>query len=366
MKPELVVEPLVSWIDTGGKPLIIAGPCSAETEEQVVETARQLKALGEVHALRAGVWKPRTRPGSFEGMGEAALPWLQRAKAETGLPIAIEVATPEHVNLALKYGIDILWIGARTTVNPFNVQELADSLRGVDVPVLIKNPVNPDLALWIGAFERIAGAGVTKLGAIHRGFSTGESSKYRNIPMWQIAIELKSMFPQLPIIGDPSHMAGKRAYLYELAQTALDLNYDGLIVESHIDPDKAWSDAAQQLTPTAFGDMLDHLHIRQVQSENVEFQSVMEQIRTKIDSVDRQLVEMLAARMALVEKLAEYKRDNNVTLFQPDRWKEILQSRTNLATKLNLYPELVEEIYKIIHMESIRKQTEVMNNTPTV
>ncbi|MBC8155094.1 MAG: bifunctional 3-deoxy-7-phosphoheptulonate synthase/chorismate mutase type II [Bacteroidetes bacterium] len=366
MKPELAVEPLESWIKTDGKPLIIAGPCSAETEEQVIETARQLKALGAVHAIRAGVWKPRTRPGSFEGMGEAALPWIRRAKAETGLPFAVEVATPEHVELALKYGVDILWIGARTTVNPFNVQELADSLRGVDVPVLIKNPVNPDLALWIGAFERIAGAGITKLGAIHRGFSTGEASKYRNIPMWQIAIELKSTFPQLPLIGDPSHMAGKRAYLYELAQTALDLNYDGLIVESHIDPDKAWSDAAQQLTPTAFGEMLDHLHIRQVQSENIEFQSVLEQVRTKIDSVDRQLVEMLAARMALVEKLAEYKRDNNVTLFQPDRWKEILRSRTELATKLNLYPELVEEIYKIIHMESIRKQTEVMNHSPAV
>lgn len=366
MKPELAVEPLESWIKTDGKPLVIAGPCSAETEEQVIETARQLKALGAVHAIRAGVWKPRTRPGSFEGMGEAALTWIQRAKAETGLPFAVEVATPEHVELALKYGVDILWIGARTTVNPFNVQELADSLRGVDVPVLIKNPVNPDLALWIGAFERIAGAGITKLGAIHRGFSTGEASKYRNIPMWQIAIELKSTFPQLPIIGDPSHMAGKRAYLYELAQTALDLNYDGLIVESHIDPDNAWSDAAQQLTPMAFGEMLDHLHIRQVRSENIEFQSVLEQVRTKIDSVDRQLVEMLAARMALVEKLAEYKRDNNVTLFQPDRWKEILKSRTELATKLNLYPELVEEIYKIIHMESIRKQTEVMNNSPAV
>lgn len=366
MKPELAVAPLESWIRTDGKPLIIAGPCSAETEEQVVETARQLKALGAVQAIRAGVWKPRTRPGSFEGMGEAALPWIQRAKAETGLPFAVEVATPEHIELALKYGVDILWIGARTTVNPFNVQEIADALRGVDVPVLIKNPVNPDLALWIGAFERISGAGITKMGAIHRGFSTGEASKYRNIPMWQIAIELKSMFPQLPMIGDPSHMAGKRAYLYELAQTALDLNYDGLIVESHIDPDKAWSDAAQQLTPTAFGEMLEHLHIRQVQSENVEFQGVVEQIRTKIDSVDRQLVEMLAARMALVEKLAEYKRDNNVTLFQPDRWKEILTSRTELAKKLNLYPELVEEIYKIIHMESIRKQTEVMNNVPTV
>ncbi len=363
MKPDLTVTPLQSWIDTNGKPLIIAGPCSAETEEQLLDTARQLAALGSVHVIRAGVWKPRTRPGSFEGMGEAALPWIQRAKAETGLPFAVEVATPQHIELALKYGVDILWIGARTTVNPFNVQEIADALKGVDVPVLIKNPVNPDLALWVGAFERIAGAGITKLGAIHRGFSTGEASKYRNIPMWQIAIELRTMFPQLPIIGDPSHMAGKRAYLNELAQMAMDLNYDGLIVESHQNPDAAWSDAPQQLTPTAFGQMLEHLQIRQPDSTDREFKGAMEQLRTQIDSIDRQLVEHLAARMSVVEKLAEYKRDNNVSLFQPDRWKDILASRTELGTKLNLYPELVEEIYKIIHMESIRKQTEVMNQT---
>ncbi len=366
MKAALTVDPLNSWIQTGGKPLIIAGPCSAETEEQLVETTRQLAALGAVHAIRAGVWKPRTKPGSFEGMGEAALPWIQRAKAETGLPFAIEVATPQHIELALKYGVDILWLGARTTVNPFYVQDIADALRGVDVPVLVKNPVNPDLALWVGAFERLAGAGVTKLAAIHRGFSTGEASKYRNIPLWQIAIELKSLFPELPMIGDPSHMAGKRAYLDELAQMSMDLNYDGLIMESHIDPDKAWSDAAQQLTPTAFGELLDRLHIRQVKSSDVVFQSVAEQLRGKIDNVDRQLVEMLAARMALVEKMAEYKRDNNVTLFQPDRWKEILKTRTVLGERLGLYPELVEEIYKIIHMESIRKQTEVMNSQPAV
>jgi chorismate mutase len=366
MKPALTVDPLNAWIQTGGKPLIIAGPCSAETEDQLVETTRQLAALGAVHAIRAGVWKPRTRPGSFEGMGEAALPWIQSAKAETGLPFAIEVGNPQHIELALKYGVDILWIGARTTVNPFLVQEIADALKGVDVPVLVKNPINPDLALWVGAFERLANAGITKLAAIHRGFSTGEVTKYRNIPLWQIAIELKSMFPQLPIIGDPSHMAGKRAYLEELAQMSLDLNYDGLIMESHIDPDKAWSDAAQQLTPTAFGEMLDRLHIRQVNSEDVTFQGVTEQLRTKIDSVDRQLVEMLAARMTLVEKLAEHKRDNNVTLFQPDRWKEILKTRTELGERLGLYPELVEEIYKIVHMESIRKQTEIINSQPAV
>ncbi|MFD1144885.1 chorismate mutase [Larkinella insperata] len=362
MKPSLEVLPLNSWVETNGKPLIISGPCSAETEEQLVETARQLSQLGAVHVIRAGVWKPRTRPGSFEGMGKAALPWIQRAKAETGLPFAVEVATPEHIELALKYGVDILWVGARTTVNPFNVQEIADALRGVDVPVLVKNPVNPDLALWIGAFERIAGAGITKLGAIHRGFSTGEASKYRNVPLWQMAIELKSTFPNLPIIGDPSHMAGKRAYLQELAQMQMDLNYDGLIVESHIDPDNAWSDAAQQLTPAAFGEMLEHLHIRKADSQNLEFQNALEQIRNKIDNVDRQLVETLAARMALVEKLAEYKRDNNVTVFQPERWKEVHETRAKQGKKMGLYPELVEEIFKIIHMESIRKQTEVMNS----
>ena len=362
MNVDLAVEPLDSWVNTNGKPLIIAGPCSAETEDQLVDTAWQLAALGEVHVIRAGVWKPRTRPGSFEGMGEAALPWIQRAKAETGLPFAVEVATPEHIELALKYGVDILWLGARTTVNPFNVQEIADALRGVDVPVLIKNPVNPDLALWVGAFERIAGAGIKKLGAIHRGFATGEDTKYRNVPMWQLAIELKSIFPHLPLIGDPSHMAGKRAYLNELSQMAMDLNYDGLIVESHIDPDNAWSDAAQQLTPAAFGEMLDHLQIRQVESPSPEFQNAMDKTRRNIDNVDRQIVEMLAARMGLVERLAEYKRDNNVTLFQPDRWTEILKTRADLGKKLGLYPELVEEIYKIVHMESIRKQTEVMNN----
>lgn len=364
MKPELQVLPLNSWIETNGKPLIIAGPCSAETEEQLCETARQLKELGEVHVIRAGVWKPRTRPGSFEGMGKAALPWIQRAKAETGMPFAVEVATPEHIELALEAGVDILWVGARTTVNPFNVQEIADALKGVDVPVLIKNPVNPDLALWVGAFERIAGAGINKLAAIHRGFSTGEASKYRNIPMWQLAIELKDTFPNLPIIGDPSHMAGKRAYLKELSQMAMDLDYDGLIVESHIDPDNAWSDAAQQLTPVAFGEMLDQLQIRQPESKNLDFQSAMEGIRRNIDNIDRQLIEVLAARMSQVEKLAEYKRDNNVTIFQPDRWKEVHETRAKLGKKMGLYPELVEEIYKIIHMESIRKQTEVMNNKP--
>lgn len=361
MKANLDVLPLSSWIDTAGKPLIIAGPCSAETEEQVSETVSRIAKEGYAHVIRAGVWKPRTRPGSFEGMGEAALPWLVEAKKQTGLPIAIEVATPQHIELALKYGIDILWIGARTTVNPFNVQDLADALKGVDVPVLIKNPVNPDLALWVGAFERIAGAGIKKMAAIHRGFSNAQETKFRNSPMWQMAVELKTLFPQLPIIGDPSHMAGKRAYLYELAQRALDLNYDGLIIESHRNPDEAWSDASQQLTPEALGEMLRSLEIRKP-SYGEDFQTQLEQMRQKIDNIDRELLEVLAARMAVVEKLGEYKRENNVAVLQLDRWKELHTNRAELGKKLNLYPELVEELFKLVHMESIRKQTEVMNS----
>lgn len=365
MSATLDITPMHEWIDTGGKPLIIAGPCSAETEEQVHETVTQIAREGYAHVIRAGVWKPRTRPGSFEGMGEAALPWLAAVKKETGLPIAVEVATPDHIELALKYGIDILWVGARTTVNPFNVQEIADALKGVDVPVLVKNPVNPDLALWIGAFERLQNSGLKKLAAIHRGFSNMQETKYRNSPFWQIAIELKTQFPQLPLIGDPSHMAGKRAYLFELAQRALDLNYDGLIIESHRDPDKAWSDAAQQLTPVALGEMLHELHIRRA-SYGADYQSELERLRAKIDHLDRELLEVLAARMAVVEKLGEYKRDNNVAVLQLDRWKEVHNTRADLGKKLNLYPETVEELFKLIHMESIRKQTEVMNQVPQV
>jgi chorismate mutase len=360
--PELDVLPLSSWVDTNGKPLIIAGPCSAESEEQVLETAAGIAKAGYAHVLRAGVWKPRTRPGSFEGHGETALPWLQRAKAEYGLPTAVEVATPQHVELALKYGVDVLWVGARTTVNPFNVQDLADALKGVDVPVLIKNPVNPDIQLWIGALERIYNAGIRKLGVIHRGFSNTLEKKYRNTPMWNLAIEFKTAFPNVPMIGDPSHMAGKRAYLKELAQRALDLNYDGMIIESHRNPDEAWSDAAQQLTPVALGEMLAELEVKRVSSDDALFQNQMEALRQRIDNIDRELLETLATRMAVVEKLAEYKKENNVTLFQPERWKEILKTRSDQAAKLGLYPELAEEIFKIIHMDSIRKQTEVMNS----
>ncbi len=360
MKVNLKTEPLSSWINTNGKPMIIAGPCSAETEEQVLETARGIAAEGYANVLRAGVWKPRTRPGSFEGVGEEALPWLQKAKEETGLPTAVEVATPQHVELAVKYGVDILWIGARTTVNPFNVQDLADAMKGLDKPVLIKNPVNPDLALWVGAFERIAGAGITKLGAIHRGFSNAQETKLRNSPMWQIAVEFRSIFPEIPMIGDPSHMAGKRAYLAELTQRAMDLNYDGLIIESHRNPDEAWSDASQQLTPKALGEMLKSIEYRNA-TYGADFQDELDRLRNRLDNLDRELLEVLASRMSVVEQLGEYKRDNSVAVLQLDRWKQVHNSRQDWGKALNLYPETVEELFKLIHMESIRKQTEVMN-----
>ena len=361
MNANLDIVPMQEWIQTGGKPLIIAGPCSAETEEQVLETARRIKAEGYAHIMRAGVWKPRTRPGSFEGMGEPALKWLVEAKKETGLPLAIEVATPEHIELALKYGVDVLWIGARTTVNPFNVQDLADALKGVDVPVLVKNPVNPDLALWVGAFERLQGSGIKKLGAIHRGFSNAQETKYRNSPMWAMAVELKRLFPQMPLIGDPSHMAGKRALLMELSQRILDLNYDGMIIETHRDPDAAWSDASQQVTPEKLGEMLRELEVRNA-NYGSDFSDELAGLREKIDNIDRELMEVLAARMSVVEKLGEYKRDNNVAVLQLDRWKQLHNDRANQAKGLALYPEFVEELFKLVHLESIRKQTEVMNS----
>lgn len=361
MNAKLEIVPMQDWVQTNGKPLIIAGPCSAESEEQVLETARRIKAEGYAHIMRAGVWKPRTRPGSFEGHGEPALKWLVEAKKETGIPTAVEVATPEHIELALKYGVDVLWIGARTTVNPFNVQEIADALQGVDVPVLVKNPVNPDLALWVGAFERLQGAGIKKLGAIHRGFSNAQETKYRNSPMWSVAVELKRMFPELPLIGDPSHMAGKRAYLNELSQRILDLNYDGMIIESHRNPDEAWSDAAQQLTPEALGEMLRELEVRKA-SYGADFSDELARLREKIDNIDRELMEVLAARMAVVEKLGEYKRDNNVAVLQLDRWKQVHSDRASQAKGLGLYPEFIEELFKLVHLESIRKQTEVMNS----
>ncbi|TAE49038.1 MAG: 3-deoxy-7-phosphoheptulonate synthase [Cytophagia bacterium] len=361
---DLDIMPLSAWAGSDIRPLIIAGPCSAESEEQVFKTCSELKQKN-VSIFRAGIWKPRTRPNSFEGYGEKALPWIQNVQKELGIPFIIEVASPEHIELALKYDIKMFWIGARTTVNPFNVQALADALRGVDVPLLIKNPVNPDLSLWIGAIERIYQAGLKKIAVIHRGFSALHKSKYRNEPMWQLALELKTEIPNIPIIGDPSHIAGKREYLLELAQRALDLNFDGLMIESHINPDVALSDAAQQVTPTDFYQLLSNLKYRIVraESENAFFINQLDQIRQQIDSADRELIEILKTRMALVEKACEYKIENNVTIFQVERWNEIFRSRSEWAKKMQLNPEFISEIYKLIHIESIKQHTELMSKT---
>ena len=344
-----------------GQPMLIAGPCSAETEAQTLATAQGVAALGNIDLFRAGVWKPRTRPGSFEGMGAAALPWLQRVKAEFGLPTCVEVANPRHVEEALKFGVDVLWIGARTTVNPFAVQELADALAGTGVPVMVKNPVNPDVALWAGALERLARAGITDLAAIHRGFSTFTPSKYRNAPTWMLPIELKTRFPHIPLICDPSHIGGRRDLLLPIAQKALDLDYDGLMIETHPDPDHALSDAEQQVTPQRLGELLAELKYRRRSTDNADYNSKAEELRQKMDVADREIIEALARRMGLVEELAEYKKANNVKILQLDRWQEIFTSRPDWAARAGVNQKFVAELYKLIHIESIRKQTEVLN-----
>lgn len=358
---ELEINSLESWSGVSGRPLIIAGPCSAETEEQVMDVANQLKDKG-IDYMRAGIWKPRTRPNSFEGIGEDGLKWLKRVKDELGMKVGTEVANPEHVELALKYGIDALWIGARTTVNPFAVQEIADSLKGVDVPVMVKNPINPDTQLWIGAIERIHGAGIKSLAAIHRGVSTYEKSKYRNKPMWQMAIELKRLLPNIPIINDPSHIAGRRDLIQEVCQKAMDLGLDGMMIETHPNPDEAWSDAKQQVTPTVLTEILSSLKIRNVSTDNVEFIKSLEDLRDDIDRIDLEIIETLAERMKVVEQIGEYKRDNNVTTLQMARWDSLLNDRTAKGSKLGLHDEFVIELFKQIHKESIKIQSEIMNN----
>ncbi len=304
-------------------PLVIAGPCSAETEDQVLKIAHELKD-SDVSIFRAGIWKPRTRPGGFEGVGAIGLKWLQKAKAETGLLLATEVATAAHVKLALEHDIDVLWIGARTTVNPFAVQEVADALEGTDKIVLLKNPVNPDLALWIGGLERLHNANIKKLGVIHRGFSTYDKTKYRNNPEWQIAIELQNRFPDLPLICDPSHITGKRDMIQEVSQQALDLNYDGLIIETHVDPDNAWSDAAQQVTPDTLKQIFTDLRVRKVTDDESEFNQKMAQLRAQIDEFDGKLLEILGNRMKVADKIGSLKKEKNVAILQNKRWNEIL------------------------------------------
>jgi chorismate mutase len=361
MKLNLNIQPLSSWIKTGKEPLLIAGPCSAETEDQLVATAHLLAATGKVSALRAGIWKPRTRPGEFEGIGSIGLEWLKRAKEETGLPTAVEVATAKHVEEALKMGVDILWVGARSTVNPFTVQEIADALKGVDVPVMVKNPVNPDLSLWIGALERINNAGITKLAAIHRGFSSYEKSAFRNEPMWDIAIQLKTLAPELPIINDPSHITGNRSLIGYISQKALDLDMQGLMIESHIDPTVAWTDAAQQVTPAALAEIIEHLTLRKPEISNAEVKDALSELRSNIDKIDDLLIQKAAERMQISEKIGQYKKDNNITILQVNRWDEIMNKRTAYAKALKLSPEFTEKLLELLHAESIRRQTEVMN-----
>ncbi|HCN52551.1 MAG: bifunctional 3-deoxy-7-phosphoheptulonate synthase/chorismate mutase type II [Prevotella sp.] len=352
---ELELEPLNIPSDQE-RPFVIAGPCSAESEEQIMATAKQLAAKG-CHNFRAGVWKPRTKPGGFEGHGEVALPWLKEVKEETGMLVATEVATPEHVELALKYGIDILWVGARTSANPFAVQALADSLKGVDIPVFVKNPVNPDLELWIGALERINLAGVKRLAAIHRGFSSYDKKIYRNLPMWQIPIELRRRIPNLPIICDPSHIGGRRELVAPLCQQAMDLGFDGLIVESHCDPDHAWSDAKQQVTP----DVLDYiLSLLVVRDEKMTTEGIT-QLRHQIDELDDQLMNLLSKRMRVCREIGQYKKEHNMTVLQPARYNEILDKRGAQGALCGMAPEFTAHVFELIHEESVRQQIEILN-----
>lgn len=343
------------------RPLIISGPCSAESESQVFQTAMELSKLGRVHVLRAGVWKPRTRPSAFEGIGSVALAWIRNAGKAAGLPTAVEVANRHHVEEALKAGIDILWIGARSTANPFAVQEIADTLKGTDTPILVKNPINPDIELWIGALERVNKAGITKLGAIHRGFSTFERSQYRNKPNWEIPIELKRRVPGLPIICDPSHICGRTETLQSVAQTAMDLNFDGLMIEAHINPAQALSDSKQQLTPAQAGEMLNHLVFRKEAIDDVLTRSKLEELRGKIDKIDHELLDMMADRMSVAEQIGHYKKQNNITILQTSRWDEIVRTRLEEGQEKNLTREFVLKLFEIIHQESIQHQSRVMN-----
>lgn len=354
---ELNLSPLnLTGIDATKRPLVIAGPCSAETEEQVMTTAHQLANKG-IKIFRAGIWKPRTKPGGFEGKGEEALPWMARVKKETGMLTATEVATPKHVESALKAGIDLLWVGARTSANPFAMQELADSLRGTDIPVLVKNPVNPDLELWIGALERINGAGITRLGAIHRGFSSIDQKIYRNAPMWHIPIELHRRYPQLPIICDPSHIGGRRDLIAPLCQQAMDMGFAGLIVESHCNPDAAWSDAKQQVMPDVLDFILDRLVIR----DSVELTESLTALRKQIDELDNELMSLLTRRMRVSREIATYKKEHSMAVVQTGRYSEILEKRAAQGLLCGMDAEFIKKVFEAIHEESVRQQTELIN-----
>ena len=358
----LDIIPLYEWgMFTEPKPSVVAGPCSAETEEQVMETAKGLKEMG-INVFRAGIWKPRTHPGCFEGIGVEGLTWLQRIQKEYGLKVSTEVASEKHVQECLKHGVDLLWLGARTTANPFLVQEIADALKGTDIPVLVKNPVNADLDLWIGALERLNRAGVKKLGVIHRGFSTFDKIKYRNDPQWQIAIELRSRYPELPFFVDPSHMGGSREYIHEISQRSLDLGFEGLMIESHCNPSAAWSDAKQQLVPEELSDLLyNKLTVRDVDSDSPEWKENIDQLRAKIDVIDENLLYALGARMKISRQIGEYKKENNIAIIQASRWDSLLGKVVEKGKEYGLAENFLNDVFNAIHEASVEIQNEIIS-----
>lgn len=357
----LDIQPIIHWLPKIDNPLLISGPCSLESEEQTMATARELAKDKRVFVYRGGIWKPRTRPGSFEGMGSIALQWLKRVKEETGLLIGTEVANAQHVEECLEAGVDVVWIGARSTASPFVVQEIADVLKGTDQVVMVKNPVNPDVQLWIGAFERLSQAGIKNLVAIHRGFTPFGESKYRNYPSWKTVIELRQLMPNLPIICDPSHISGKREFLFEISQKAFDIGLDGLMLESHIDPSCALSDKDQQVTPAELRKILDKLVIRYSSSNDPLFENILDMLRSRIDGIDHEIIEILASRMEIVKQIAIYKKENKVTALQISRWTQILEDRIDLARRLNLDETFIKIIFQLIHEDSVRQQTEIMD-----
>ncbi len=358
------IEPINSWLPIKkNSPLVIAGPCSAESREQMLNTAMQLKEISEVLVFRAGIWKPRTRPGTFEGLGDIALPWLSEIKKETGLLVTTEVATAKHVEAALKAGVDILWVGARTTANPFSVQEIADALKGVDIPVMVKNPINADLQLWIGALERLNMAGITKLAAIHRGFSVAEKLQFRNAPMWKIPMELKVKYPDLPLICDPSHISGNRDLVGMICQKAMDLDYNGLIIETHPNPNEAWSDASQQVTPKMLGEIINSLVLKKENSDDKNYTDELSSLRSQIDRIDNELLHILKLRNDVINKIAYAKLNQKVTALQKNRFEEMLSERQKTASTYSLDVDYIKNIFDTIHEESVRIQTEIFEHS---
>jgi 3-deoxy-7-phosphoheptulonate synthase len=359
-KTIMKISPITEWKEYKQRPLVVAGPCSAESEEQVMQTAAELASTGKVDMFRAGIWKPRSRPGTFEGIGVKGLKWLKQVKEVYSLPVTVEVANERHVYEALKHGIDALWIGARTTVNPFALQEIASAIGGADVTVFVKNPVSPDLDLWTGAIERISKAGITRIAAIHRGFSSWEKSSYRNHPRWQIPLELRRRIPSLPLICDPSHMGGDTAYIFDLSQKAMDLNYDGLMIEAHNNPQEALSDKKQQVTPAKLAEILGNLVMRSTTSDDPQFLDTIEELRNQIDNYDDMLLDILESRMLVAETIGKYKKEHNITILQSSRWQEVLSRTVELGEKRGLSADFIETILEAIHQESIIHQMKIM------